>query len=155
MNLKACSGKETYDHRVPGDTFLHRAAWAGANCAYVIEALLVAGANPQAVNDNGETILDKAIAHGRSLSNIGRSGLERKYEEPYFVEWLRLRLQHPTGPLVFDLDYEEYDTSAGQWKRGKKRVSYFSPKWPRNSNCHFSKREQVLTCNGKKLLDIE
>jgi hypothetical protein len=119
LNLKARSErKETYDHRCAGDTFLHRAAWAGEYCADIIEALLAAGADTQAVNDEGETIVDKALSHARSLNNIGGPGT-KEFNEPYFVEWLRLRLKYPTQPLRFICDYDEYNSATGQREHGE------------------------------------
>lgn len=155
INLDARSQRnETYNYHCKGDTFLHRCAWAGEPCADIIEALLVAGADPQAVNDAGETIVDKAIAHARSLNSIGTRGEKKEFKEPYFVEWLRLRSKYPTQPLRFIVDYDEYNSATGQREQGQMCVTYFSPKRRADSNCQFTKREQKLTCNGKKLLEL-
>ncbi len=141
VNLKACShNNDTYGNHSKGDTFLHRCAWAGADCADVIEALLKRGADPKAINSAGESALDKAISHERCFDR----GQANERKESYFIEWLRLRLQHPTGPLSFVVEYDDYNQATGQREKGKKRVDYYSPKMKPGATTHIAKGESKL-----------
>lgn len=110
-----------------GDTALHRAVFVGENLADVISELLMRGADPQALNAEGFTPLHVATERDkfwRGLACQFKKGYEDE-KERYFVEWLRVRLQHP---FEYALTFEEDYVKDG--KKGRAKVTYFSPRWP-------------------------
>jgi hypothetical protein len=66
-----------------------------------------------------------------------------------------LRLQYPTQPLRFIVDYDEYNNTTNQREQGQMRVTYYSPKMEHGSSTLVMKHEVKLTCNGKKLVNFE